>query len=100
MYGTELCLTSELSFDEGFVGSTIVLVVATCVYNINSLSLSLSLSLSIYIYIYIYIYININTGCSLEDLMGVMDDRDGRRESQENPCCHHNLYIFCLCFIP
>ena len=30
-----------------------------------------------------------DTGCSLENLPGVMNDRDGWGESQRNPCWHH-----------
>ena len=35
----------------------------------------------------------LNTACSLEDLQGAIDDRDGWRESQENPCKQRDLII-------
>ena len=34
-----------------------------------------------------------DTGCSLEDLLGAVDDRDGWRESQGNPSCQPDLMM-------
>ena len=34
--------------------------------------------------------------CSLEDLLGAMDDWDRWRESQGNLCCQHNLMMIKL----
>ena len=46
-------------------------------------------------------FINISSvdlGYNLEDLLGVMDDRDRwrERESQENPRCQHNLMMMII----
>ena len=40
----------------------------------------------------------VDTGCSLEDLLGAMDDRNRwrERESQGNLCCQYNLKHFIL----
>ena len=35
----------------------------------------------------------VDTGCSLEDLQGVKDDRERKRESQGNPCCQCDLMM-------
>ena len=37
------------------------------------------------------------TGCSLEDVPKVMDDRDEwQRESQGNPCKEHNMMLMII----
>ena len=41
----------------------------------------------------------VNTGCRLEDLTGVMDDRDGYRESLGTPYYQHNyIYMICIAY--
>ena len=37
----------------------------------------------------------VNTGCSLEDLLGAMDDKDGwrKRESQGDACWQHDMVV-------
>ena len=37
-----------------------------------------------------------DTGCSLEDLPGVMDDRGVAGESQGDPCRRHMMMIYIL----
>ena len=59
--------------------------------------------IGLYLYKYLYYYYwhhqiiqhYVDIGCTLEDLPGAMDDRDRwrERESQENPCCDHNLMM-------
>ena len=41
----------------------------------------------------------VDTGCSLEDLLKEMDDRNGWRESQENLCDQNNLMMVMIMHI-
>ena len=40
-----------------------------------------------------------DTGCSLEDLPGVMDKRDGLRESKETTCYQSDLMLYIYIYI-
>ena len=39
-------------------------------------------------------HLSADTGCNLEDLPGAMDDRNGWRDGQGNPCWQHDMMIY------